>query len=114
MAAKEQELSKEAQDLADKLQRLAGNDKRVGHNAGQNAKLGGQKIASASDELKKGNFGSAGVNGFQGEVALRNVAAELQRVLRNQPELTDVSNEDAPKEDEALISEYFKKLSHAE
>jgi hypothetical protein len=114
LADQEQELSKEAQALADKLERLAGNDKRLGHQAGQNAKLGGQKIAQAGQEMKKGNFGSAGVNGFQGELALRKVAEELGHMLKPQPELTDAANEDAPKQYEPLISEYFKRLSHAE
>jgi hypothetical protein len=114
IAQQEQQLSKEAQQLADKLERLAGKDKRVGHNAGQNAKLGGQKIAQASDELKKGNFGAAGVNGFQGEVALRKVTEQLERVLKDRPELSDAASEDAPKQFEPLISEYFKRLSHAE
>jgi hypothetical protein len=114
MAQKEQQLSKEASELADKLQRLAGKDKRLGHNAGQNAHLAGQKIATAAQEVKQGHFGAAGVNGFQGELALRKVVAQLERVVKEKPDLTDVASEDAPKEYEALISEYFKKLSHAE
>ena len=64
--------------------------------------------------MKQGKFGAAGVNGFQGELALREVVAQLERIVREKPELTDVANEDAPKEFEGLISEYFKKLSHAE
>jgi hypothetical protein len=114
LAKQEEQLSQQAQELADKLERLAGNDKRIGHNAGQHAKLGGQKIAKASDDIKQGNFGAAGVNGFQGELALRTVAAQLERIAKEKPELTDVASEEAPKQYEGLISEYFKKLSHAE
>ena len=39
MAEQEQKLSKQTSDLAEKLQRLAGKDKRLGHNAGQKATL---------------------------------------------------------------------------
>ena len=114
IAQQEQQLSKEATELAAKLARLAGHDKRVGQEAGQNAKLAGQKIANATKEIKQGNFGSAGVSGYQGEVALREVVSHLEKIVKQPPEMSDVATEDAPKEYEPLISEYFKKLSHAE
>jgi hypothetical protein len=76
--------------------------------------LAGQKMATASQEVKQGRFGAAGVNGFQGELALRKVVAQLERVVKDRPDLTDAASEDAPKAYEALISDYFKKLSHAE
>ena len=43
---------------------------------------------------------------------LDNVIAALERLLKDQPNLTDVAAEDFPKEYEALISEYLRKLSH--
>jgi hypothetical protein len=113
-AGNEEELSKQAADLARQLQRLAAKDKHVGNHAGQNAKLAGEKMATASQDMKQGRFGAAGVNGFEGELALRQVVAQLERVLKERPELTDASSEEAPKEYDTLISEYFKKLSHAE
>jgi hypothetical protein len=114
LANQEEELSKQADALAQKLARLAGKDQRLGHNAGQNANVAGHKIATAAQELKRGNFGAAGVNGLQGEAALAKVVTELQHIAREKPEWTDVANEEAPKQYEPLISEYFKQLSHAE
>lgn len=114
LAEKENELSKEAAALAEKLKRLAGKDTRVGHNAGGNAGRASSKMAEAAKAVKQGGFGAAGENGFQGELAMRRVIDQLERILKNQPEPTDVANEDFPKEFEGLISEYLKKLSHVE
>jgi hypothetical protein len=71
-------------------------------------------MAAAGQALRQGSFGAAGEQGFRGELALRSVIAQLERLLRNRPEPTDVAAEDCPKEYEALISEYLKRLSHAE
>jgi hypothetical protein len=114
LAQREAELQKQAAELAAQLEKLSGKDGRVAKNAGQNARLGAHKIAEAVNEIRKGRFGAAGVHGFQGELALREVVAQLQKAARARPELTDSAEEDAPKEFEALISEYFKRLSHAE
>jgi len=107
-------LSQEAAALAEKLERLASHDQRLGHNAGQNASQAAQHMAAAAQAMKQGRSGQAGIYGFQGELGLKQVAAELERILRERPRLADVASEDAPKEYDALISEYFKKLSHAE
>jgi hypothetical protein len=114
MAEKQNQLSKEAAALAEKLQRLAGKDRRVGHGTGQNARQAAGKMEAAAESLKQGNFGAAGVQGMQGERALDQVIAQLERLLKTEVDLTDVASEDAPKEYEGLISEYLKKLSYAE
>lgn len=114
IAQKEDQLSKEAAALAERLQRLAGNDKRLGHNLGNGAGRAAAKMAAAGQAMAQGNSGAAGEHGFQGEMALRNVVDQLERLLKNQPAPTDIANEDAPKEYDALISEYLKRLSHAE
>lgn len=114
IADKEQQLSKEAALLAERLQRLAGKDQRVGHNLGNNAARAAAKMAAAGQALGQGNSGAAGEHGFQGELALRNVVDQLERMLKNQPEPTDIAHEDSPKEYDSLISEYLKRLSHAE
>ncbi|MHC1767759.1 MAG: DUF4175 family protein [Verrucomicrobiia bacterium] len=114
LARQEAELQKLAAELAAKLEKLVGKDARVTTKAGQNARVGSHKIANALDEIRKGRFGAAGVYGFQGELALREVVAQLQRAVRARPELTDIASEEAPKEFEGLISEYLKRLSHAE
>ena len=107
-------MSKEAADLAERLQRLAGSDKRLGHNLGNGAGRAATKMAAAGKAMGQGNFGAAGEHGFQGELAMRNVVDQLERLIKNQPEATDIAHEDAPKEYDTLISEYLKRLSHAE
>lgn len=114
MAQKEEELSKEAADLAEKLNRMAGKDKRVGHNLGHKAGNAAAKLTAATRALGQGRVGVAGENGFQGELDLRNVVDQLERVLQNQPEPSDIANEDYPTEYETEIAEYLKKLSHQE
>jgi hypothetical protein len=42
------------------------------------------------------------------------VVDQLERMLKNQPAPTDIAHEDSPKEYDTLISEYLKRLSHAE
>ena len=114
IANQEQQLSKEAALLAERLQRLAGKDQRLGHNLGNNATRASAKMAAAGKAMAQGNSGAAGEHGFQGELALRNVVDQLERVLKNQPEPTDIAHEDSPKEYDTLISEYLKRLSHAQ
>ncbi len=114
LAERENRLSEEAGHLAEMLQRLAGNNSRLGHNAGNNATRAASKMASAGKAMRQGQLGLAGEQGMEGEVALRGVIAQLERFLKNQPEPSDIAHEDYPKSYEALISEYLKKLSHAE
>ncbi|MBI3417324.1 MAG: hypothetical protein HY043_18690 [Verrucomicrobia bacterium] len=114
LAEKQDELSKEAAALAEMLQRLASRNTRVGQHAGQKAGQAAKNMAAAAQSMKQGNFGAAGVNGLQGEAELGEVISQLEKVVAGRVERADVANEDFPKEYEALISEYLKKLSHAE
>jgi hypothetical protein len=93
---------------------MSGKDKRVGHNLGHNAGNAAAKMTAATRALGQGRFGLAGENGFQGELALHNVVEQLERVLKDKPEASDIANEDYPTEYEAQIAEYLKKLSHEE
>ena len=40
------------------------------------------------------------------------LVTELERLVGKRPDLKDVASEEAPKEYETFISEYFKKLSY--
>ena len=71
-------------------------------------------MGAAAQLLRQGNKGGAGTEGGQGLLDLDKVIAALERVFKDQPNRTDVAAEDFPKEYEALISEYLRKLSHAE
>ena len=114
MAENQNRLSEEARRLAEKLQRMAGRNSRLGHNAGNDASQAASKMAAAGQAMGQGNLGLAGQQAVEGEVALHGVIARLERLLKNQPEPSDIASEDFPKAYEALISEYLKKLSHAE
>lgn len=112
MAEMQEQLSREAAALAEKLEKLAGKDTRLGHNAGQKAGQAAGQMATAARAFRQGNFAVAGTAGAQGRLQLDKAAALLERLLKDQPNRTDVAAEDFPKEYEALISEYLKKLSY--
>jgi hypothetical protein len=110
----EEQLSREAAALAEKLAQLAGKDARVGQNAGQSMGQAAAQMAAAAQALRQGRASQAGTAGAQGRMQVDKVVALLQRLLKDQPNLSDVTAEDFPKEYEALISEYLKKLSYEE
>lgn len=112
LAEMEGQLSKEAETLAEKLQKLAGKDTRLGHNAGTRAGQAASKMAAAAKALRQGNGKEAGTEGGQSSMHLDKVIAALERILKDQAKLTDVAAEESPKEYDALISDYFRKLSH--
>src|SRR5206468_8097841 len=56
LAELEQQLSKEAAALAEKLEKLAGKDTRLGHNAGRKANQAAGQMGAAAQSLRQGNF----------------------------------------------------------
>ena len=112
VAELENELSKEAAALADKLQKLARMDNRLPHNAAEKASQAAGQMGAASKALRQGNVGAAGTEGGQSLLTLDKVIAALERLVKDQPNLTDVATEDYPKEYEGLIADYLRKLSH--
>jgi hypothetical protein len=112
LAQKQEELSAEAKALGELLHRLAGQGTRVGHNVAQSANKAAEHMEGAALALKQGNAPGAGRRGTMSSEALDQIVTELQRVLGQRPELRDVASEEAPKEYEAFISEYFRKLSY--
>jgi ElaB/YqjD/DUF883 family membrane-anchored ribosome-binding protein len=69
-------------------------------------------MAAAAKAMRQGNSRNAGTEGAQSSVQLDKLIAALERILKDQARLTDATAEEAPKEYEALISEYLRKLSH--
>ncbi|HLH53608.1 MAG TPA: DUF4175 family protein [Verrucomicrobiae bacterium] len=114
IAQKEEQLSDEAKKLAEQLQRIAGKDRRLGHNAGSGAAHAAANMKAAGQAARQGGFGTAGEYGFQGELEMRSVADKLERLVKNKPDASDIAHEDSPKAYDSLISEYLKRLSHAE
>ena len=112
LAQKQEELSAEAKALGEMLERLAGQGTRVGHNLARSANKAAEHMEGAAQALKQGNASGAGRRGTMSSAELDQVVTELERILGKRPDLTDVASEEAPKEYEAFISEYFKKLSY--
>lgn len=114
LAKQEEQLSQEGAELAQKLDKLAGKDKRLGHNVSKvMSKAVGQMSASAKS-LKGGLPGKGFSQAQEGGYGLNTVTAMLQKLLELEQQLTDTSAEDFPKEYEAAIQEYLKRLSHQE
>jgi hypothetical protein len=62
--------------------------------------------------MSKGETEAAGIHGAQAGTALQTAAAMLENAILGRSQRIDVSKEDAPKQYEALISEYFRALSY--
>jgi len=112
LAQEQEELGAEAKAFGEMLQRLAGKGTRVGHNLALSANKAAEHMEGAAAALKQGNASGAGRRGAMSSVELGHLVTELERVLGKRPDLADVASEEAPKEYEAFISEYFKKLSY--
>ena len=112
LAHRETELSKEAKALAEKLQRIAGKDARIGHGIPKEINEAGEKMGDAASAMSNGETENAGVHGAQATASLQKAAVMIENVLLGRAQRVDVSKEDAPKQYEALISEYFKALSY--
>jgi hypothetical protein len=112
LAELEQELSQEAKELVEMLERLAGKGRRVGHNVAVSANKAAEHMEGAAEALKQGNAAGAGMRGTMSMAELDKVVNELERLVAPRPDLKDVAAEEAPKEYEPFISEYFRKLSY--
>jgi hypothetical protein len=114
LAEQQKQLSKEAAALAEKLARMAGKDARVGHGPEKKMNEASAKMAGASAAAQQGDGQKSGTQSMQADAAINAAIAQLERILQNRPELRDVAKEDFPKQYEAEIAEYLKKLSYAE
>ena len=72
------------------------------------------KMGQAAKAMRSGQGETAGTAGDESESSLGIASAMLEELLSGRPELSDVSAEDAPKQYEAAIADYFKRLSHAD
>ena len=113
-AQQQEELNQEASELADKLERLAGKDARLGHGIVKAMAKAQSSMKAAAQSLKGGNGSGGSAHGSQAVYDLNTVAAMLQQVLEANGQLSDVSNEDYPAEFEVAIRDYLKRLSYQE
>jgi hypothetical protein len=112
LAQKQEELSAETKALGEMLRRLAGKGTRVGHNLAVSANQAAEHMEGAAVALKQGNASGAGRRGTQSSAELEQLVTELERLLGKRPDLVDVASEEAPKDYEAFIAEYFRRLSY--
>ena len=101
-------------ELAEKLERLAGHNQRLGHNAAAKMKQASNNMNAAAEAMRSGNKQTAGTKGAESGMAVADAIAAIQRALNAKPERVDVSQEESPKEYEMIIAEYLKKLSYEE
>jgi hypothetical protein len=114
LAERQGQLSQEAAALAARLAQLAGRDQRLGHNVPKSMASAAQRLASARGALREGNIRSGLGLALEGWQGLNAVAALLERLLNENGALADVSAEEAPKQFEPVINEYFKQLTRQE
>ena len=82
--------------------------------AGRGAEGSGAGSTTGGGSPGGGSGGPAVEAGTQGGAGLNSAAAALEKIIDGKPDLSDVTAEDAPKQYEPAISEYFKRLSRAE
>ncbi len=113
-AEQEEELSKESAELAEKIERAAGKDTRLGHGISKAIQNAAASMNSAAQSLKSGDRPGSNLHGSQAVISLNTAAALLQKAIENNGLLGDISNEDYPREYEAAIQDYLKRLSYQE
>ena len=114
LAPKQEAMSQEAKALAERLARLMGKGSRTGKAAGQQLSEASAKMSEAAQALRSGNGSGAGSKGNESNSALGNATAMVEALLAGRPEVGDIASEDAPKQYEGALADYFKRLSRAE
>lgn len=114
LAPKEEALSEAAQALAEKINRLAGKGSRLGHGASKRMGEAAGKLKVAARAMRGGDRPGAGSASNQGSDAMGAAATMLEGLIQGRPDLSDVSAEEAPREFEGPIADYFHRLSHAQ
>ena len=114
LAPKQESLSQEAKELAERLARIAGKGSRQGKAAGGQLSQAAAKMSEAAQAMRSGNGSGAGAKGNESSGALGNAAALVEALLAGRPEIGDMASEDAPKQYEGALADYFKRLSHAQ
>jgi len=112
LAQQQDQLSKEAAALAERLAKLAGKDVRLGHNVTRTMNSAPPRMSSAAQALRSGNRHGAYAYGKDTYYTLNTVISMLQKILELEGHLADISNEEYPKEYDQAIRDYLKRLSY--
>ena len=114
MAAEQERLRQQAEELAERVRKLVEKDSKTGQGAAKRLDEASRQMSEASKALRQGNRSGGGSAGTIGAAGVSSAADLLEKTLSGKVELTDVSAEEAPKKFEGQISEYFKRLTRAE
>ena len=105
-------LGDEASELAAKLRELAGKDPRVGNRYSRDMRDIAANLNKATDYAVNRDFSSAGLQGGYGLSGLTKLISALEILYQDNPQATDLAEEEYPKEFEAQIANYLKRLSY--
>ena len=105
-------LGDEASELAAKLRELAGKDPRVGNRYSRDMRDIAANLNKATEYAVNRDFFSAGLQGGYGLSGLTKLISALEILYQDNPQATDLAEEEYPKEFEAQIANYLKRLSY--
>jgi hypothetical protein len=114
MAEDQKRLQDQARKLAEKLARMNSPEAREAQAAGKRLEAAAQQMSQAAEALGDGRSESAETSSSLAAAGVQSAADLLERALRQGPERTDVSTEEAPRQFEEQISEYFRRLTRAQ
>jgi hypothetical protein len=110
ISEEQRKASEAAAILAARLRELSGRDPNVAHRYVTRMGEVSQEFRQAGMDFMGGNLAAASGHGGAGLSALGDVIDRLERLL-DRPAPSDPATEEYPREFEALIAEYFRKLS---
>ena len=114
MAERQKRLQDQARKLAEKIARMKSPEAREALAASKRMEAAAQQMAQAAEALGDGRSESAETSSSVAAAGVQSAADLLERALRQGPERTDVSAEQAPRQFEEQISEYFRRLTRAQ
>jgi hypothetical protein len=113
ISEEQRRLGESAAALAARLRELSGRNPGVGHQPAVRMGEVSKRFHQAGMDVMGGDLAAASGHGGAGLSALADVIARLERLL-DRPAPSDPATEEYPREYEALVAEYFRKLSFDE
>ena len=114
LAEQQKRLQDQARRLAEKIARMNSPEAREAQAAGKRLEAAAQQMSQAAEALGDGRSEAAGTSGSLAAAGTQSAADLLERALRPGSQRTDVSAEEAPRQFEEQISEYFRRLTRAQ
>ena len=114
LAGQQQRLQDQARRLAEKIARMNSPEAREAQAAAKRLEAAAQQMSQAAEALGEGRGEAAGTSGSLAAAGTQSAADLLERALRPGAQRTDVSAEEAPRQFEEQIGEYFRRLTRAQ